>query len=166
MSADAQNPVPRHRRRSKRRNVLLIVLALVLVGLLAGVVGVVYVGNLSRSFDSKSETISKAFPSETLRPVKPTQGPAAEAPNVLVLGSDSRSASLNLAEEGNLSDQRSDTMMWVQIPADRKNIYPMSIMRDTWVELPGFGKRKSTLPWPTGACHWWCKHLRVCSTTG
>ena len=51
MSADAQNPVPRHRRRSKRRNVLLIVLALVLVGLLAGVVGVVYVGNLSRSFD-------------------------------------------------------------------------------------------------------------------
>lgn len=142
MSADAQNPVPSRRRRNKRRNILLIVLALVLVALLAGVVGVVYFGNLARSFDSKSQTIPEAFPSETLRPVKPTQGPAAEAMNVLVLGSDSRGDSLNLAEAGDPSNQRSDTMVWVHIPANRKNIYLMSIMRDTWVEIPGFGEAK------------------------
>lgn len=33
-------------------------------------------------------------------------------------------------------------MMWVHIPADRKNIYMMSIMRDTWVQIPGHGEAK------------------------
>ena len=31
-------------------------------------------------------------------------------------------------------------MMWVHIPADHKNIYMMSIMRDTWVEIPVTGR--------------------------
>lgn len=142
MSADAQSPVPSRRRRNKRRNILLIVLALVLVVSLAAAVGSVYLGNLARSFDSKSQTIPQAFPHETLRPVKPTQGPAAEAMNVLLLGSDSRGDSLNVAEEGEPSNQRSDTMMWVHIPADRKHIYLVSIMRDTWVGIPGVGEAK------------------------
>jgi len=46
------------------------------------------------------------------------------------------------ASAGGASDQRSDTMMWVHIPADRKNIYIMSIMRDTWVDIPGHGEAK------------------------
>jgi LCP family protein required for cell wall assembly len=33
-------------------------------------------------------------------------------------------------------------MMWVHIPADRKGIYIMSIMRDTWVDIPGHGESK------------------------
>ncbi|WP_283460395.1 LCP family protein [Arthrobacter sp. H35-D1] len=109
---------------------------------LAGAVGVLYLGNLARSFDSKTQTIPQAFPQETLRPAKPTHGPAAKAMNVLLLGSDSRGDSLNLTEEGAPSNQRSDTMMWVHIPADRKHIYLMSIMRDTWVGIPGVGEAK------------------------
>lgn len=100
MSADAQSPVPSRRRRNKRRNILLIFLVLVLVVALAGAVSVLYLGNLARGFDSQTQTIPQAFPQETLRPVKPTQGPAAKALNVLLLGSDSRGDSLNLAEEG------------------------------------------------------------------
>ncbi len=86
--------------------------------------------------------MSQAFPNEASRPVKPTEGPASNAMNILLLGSDTRGAALNQAEEGQPSDQRSDTMLWVHIPADRKNIYMMSIMRDTWVDIPGHGQAK------------------------
>ncbi|MFB9165046.1 hypothetical protein [Arthrobacter psychrochitiniphilus] len=47
-----------------------------------------------------------------------------------MLGSDSRADSVDMANEGAGSKQRSDTMMWVHIPGDRKNIVMMFIMRD------------------------------------
>ncbi|MGP9502856.1 LCP family protein [Specibacter sp. AOP5-B1-6] len=139
MSNDAEQAQPARRRRNKRRNVLLVVLGLFLVAALASVV---FVGNLARSFDTKTQKIPMAFPNETLRPVKPSEGPAADAMNVLILGSDSRGDSLDLAEGGDPSNQRSDTMMWMHIPADRKNIFLMSVMRDTWADIPGHGQAK------------------------
>ena len=87
------------------------------------------------------ETIDNAFPEESLRP---TQGaPNAEgqtAMNVLLLGSDSRSNSSDslLSDLGN----RADTIMVAHIPADRKSVQLMSIMRDSWVEIPGYGENK------------------------
>ena len=139
MTKDAEQPIPARRRRNMRRNVLLLVLGVFLVAVLGSAA---FVSNLAHSFDNKAQEIPTAFPNETLRPVKPTEGPAAQAMNVLLLGSDSRGDSLNLAESGNPSNQRSDTMMWVHIPADRKNVFLMSIMRDTWVDIPGFGQAK------------------------
>lgn len=127
-----------HRRRTTR-NVLLGFLALFVV---AAVVAGVFVFNLAHSFDSKSQKIDQAFPAESLRPTKPTTGAGANATNILVLGSDSRGATLNTAEQGGASDQRSDTMMMVHIPADHKNVFAMSIMRDTWVSIPGHGDAK------------------------
>ncbi len=129
----------RSRKRHTTRNVLLGFLAIFLV---AATIAGIFVFNVARSFDSKSQKIAQAFPQETLRPVKPTEGPAASAMNILLLGSDSRVDSVNMAEAGVASDQRSDTMMWVHIPADHKNIYVMSIMRDTWVDIPGHGQAK------------------------
>ncbi|NVM93933.1 LCP family protein [Arthrobacter wenxiniae] len=139
MSEDLAPPVPARRRRNARRNVLLFFLAIFVV---AAVVSGLFVYNLAHSFDTKTQKIGQAFPSEAARPVKPTEGPASNAMNILLLGSDTRGAALAQAEEGQPSNQRSDTMMWVHIPADRKHIYMMSVMRDTWVDIPGHGQAK------------------------
>lgn len=139
MGIDGQSLGSPRRRRNRRRAVLLGALGLVLV---AALIAVLFVLNLGRSFDTQTVKLPSAFPAETLRPVKPTAGPAAQAMNVLLLGSDSRGDSVDMAEAGAASNQRSDTMMWVHIPANRKNIYLMSIMRDTWVDIPGHGQAK------------------------
>ncbi|MBP2414132.1 LCP family protein required for cell wall assembly [Arthrobacter stackebrandtii] len=139
MGIDELPAVPLRRRRNRRRTVLLSALGLVLVAVL---IAVAYLASLARSFDSQTVKIPSAFPAETLRPEKPTAGPAANAMNILLLGSDSRGDSVNIAEQGGASNQRSDTMLWVHIPADRKNIYMMSVMRDTWVDIPGVGPAK------------------------
>ncbi|MDO5634667.1 MAG: LCP family protein [Micrococcus sp.] len=64
------------------------------------------------------------------------------AVNILLLGADSG----NLDADSEISSirqvGRSDTMMWVHIPGNRQNIRVMSIMRDTWVPVPGYGDRK------------------------
>lgn len=123
------------RKRKTTRKVLLGFLGFfVIVAVVAGF----FVYNLAHSFDSKAQKIDNAFPSESLRPTDSATG----AMNFLVLGSDSRGDSVDLAESGSASNQRSDTIMMVHIPADRKNVYAMSIMRDTWVDIPGHGEAK------------------------
>jgi polyisoprenyl-teichoic acid--peptidoglycan teichoic acid transferase len=85
------------------------------------------------------ETIETAFPEESLRPtVEPVEG---NAPiNVLLLGSDSRATDGSLLTS--LGD-RADTILVAHIPPDRGTVQIMSIMRDSWVEIPGHpGLRK------------------------
>jgi LCP family protein required for cell wall assembly len=66
--------------------------------------------------------------------------------NVLIIGSDSRG---NAREEaahtlatGESSDHRSDVLMLVHVPADRRTVQVVSIMRDLWVDIPGYGASK------------------------
>ena len=132
--SDSRRPERRKRRRTGR-NVLLALVALLVV---AAAVAGFFVFNVANSFTTKSQKIEQAFPEEASRPAQTTTG----AMNMLLLGSDSRAASLDSAEAGGASDQRSDSMMWVHVPADHQNIYMMSIMRDTWVEIPGHGEAK------------------------
>jgi polyisoprenyl-teichoic acid--peptidoglycan teichoic acid transferase len=136
---ETQSPADSRRRSHITRNVLLGFLAAFVV---AAVVSGLFVYNLANSFDSKSVKINHAFPNDADRPVKPTAGPAAQAENILLLGSDTRGDAVDMAEAGDSSNQRSDTMMWIHLPADRKNVYMMSIMRDTWVDIPGVGEAK------------------------
>ncbi|MFJ6078676.1 LCP family protein [Pseudarthrobacter sp. NPDC092419] len=73
----------------------------------------------------------------------PAGGPAAAgALNILVMGSDSRGATPGEALSGTNSNQRADTLMLVHIPADRSRIYAVSLMRDLWVGIPGYGTAK------------------------
>ena len=58
--------------------------------------------------------------------------------NILLLGSDTRSGS----EAALVSGSRADTIMLMHIPADGKGVYIISIMRDTWVNIPGYGPAK------------------------
>ena len=58
--------------------------------------------------------------------------------NILLIGSDTRSVS----EAALVSGSRADTIMLMHIPADGKGVYIISIMRDTWVNIPGYGAAK------------------------
>jgi len=118
------------------RNTVIVlgVLALIVVA----VVGT-YAFTLSRTFDDKTETIEDAFPEETTRPPV-AEGVAAAAQNILLLGSDTRGQLDDDIDE--LRGQRSDAIMVLHVPADRKHAYVMSIMRDSWVEIPGRGNAK------------------------
>ncbi|WP_035741344.1 LCP family protein [Arthrobacter sp. MA-N2] len=100
----------------------------------------------SASAGSKSSTPTHT-PPVAAAPAPPTipELPANEM-NILVIGSDSRA---NAKEQNNQtvtsgqpSDQRSDCLMLIHVPADRKKIYGISIMRDNWVNIPGFGASK------------------------
>lgn len=148
----------------KRRPVLYTLLFLLVLVLTASG-GYVY--NLGRIYDSKIKTIEDVFPEESLQPppsVAPSDAPKGASPidpispinpigpvspvasgaavNILVLGSDSRSASADTAVSGSASDQRADTIMLVHIPADRSTVYSISLMRDLWVNIPGHGSAK------------------------
>jgi len=90
-------------------------------------------------------------PTETPAPAPPPPpAPIPELPaaamNILVIGSDSRdnarAQAAHTAETGEASDQRSDALMVVQVPADRHTLYVISIMRDLWVDVPGVGGSK------------------------
>lgn len=58
--------------------------------------------------------------------------------NILLLGSDTRTGS----EAAQVSGSRADSIMLAHIPADGKGVYLVSIMRDTWVNIPGYGAAK------------------------
>ncbi|AMB41446.1 MULTISPECIES: LCP family protein [Paenarthrobacter] len=121
------------------RNVLLgFAAAVVVIGLVCGL----YLFNLAQTFNNGTTKIDAAFPEESTRPQKaePVNGTAAM--NILVMGSDSRGTDQVDLETDASTDQRSDTLMLVHIPADRKNVYAVSLMRDLWVDIPGRGQSK------------------------
>lgn len=70
---------------------------------------------------------------------KTTARPAdTAATDILLLGSDTRG--LNNAE--GVSGARADTIMVLHIPEDGSAAYLISVMRDTWVNIPGYGSAK------------------------
>ncbi|MGK3710673.1 LCP family protein [Arthrobacter sp. IK3] len=116
----------RARQRHPVRATILVLLVLVLV---AGAMAGGYVWNLARTFNEGTQTIAGAFPENS--PEKTSA--AADSRNILLIGSDTR-------EPG--ADARSDTMMLVHVPGDHSSVYVMSILRDTWTQIPGHGEHK------------------------
>lgn len=125
----------------KRHPVRITILSLIVLVVIAAVVAGGYLFSLGSSFDSKTEKIDDAFPAESQRPQK--QASNEDAVNILLLGSDARGGSGETEDlHGVPNAGRSDTMMLVHVPSDRKNVYVTSIMRDTWVPIPGRGNHK------------------------
>lgn len=122
---------PAPRRRHPVRTVLLVLVALLLVlVLLAGL----FVWNLGRTFDDRKQTLDNAFPEDAARPsAGSTQD---RGTTVLLLGADRR---VEAAED---AGRRADSIMLVHVPEGGGEAYVMSIMRDTWVEIPGVGEAK------------------------
>ncbi|TDB98677.1 LCP family protein [Actinomadura sp. 7K534] len=82
--------------------------------------------------------------------VMPEKGSARPGPNVegtenwLLVGSDSREQNTTGAggQGWKPGQQRTDTIMLLHLPADRKKAYVVSFPRDAWVEVPGYGNQK------------------------
>lgn len=117
--------------------VALIVVATVWLSLNAALAGITRVPN------------ADIFPQESTRPasvgdVTGTDTQAASPVNILVLGTDSRAGAGDPDDlnSGDATGQRSDTMMLVHISADRRSVATISIMRDSWVSIPGHGDAK------------------------
>ncbi len=127
------------KKRHPVRTTLLVMLSMVLV---AAIVVGGYLFNLASTYNSKTTTIESAFPDDAARPSRAAA--AQGAMNLLLMGSDARAG--ETAEESSVPQavegSRSDTMMLMHIPKDRQNAYVMSIMRDTWTEIPGQGMHK------------------------
>lgn len=138
-------PDPAHPRRRRVVRTLVILGAAILVVTLslAGVVGY-----YAYKFDHNIKRIPNVFavtPGEH-RPAKPT-GAAGKAENFILVGTDSRAPTQTTGTGGDPDSlspigQRSDTLMLVHLPADRKSAYLVSIPRDSWVPIPGYGKDK------------------------
>lgn len=130
--ANRAEPRQRTRAQRRRRNVWIAIGSVFLVLVLAAGAAIYSVyarwGN--------TETIQDAFPDETVRPTENTSG----SMNILLLGSDSRDDQTSTELDG--TGSRADTMIVAHIPADRSGVQMMSIMRDSWVDVPGYGMNK------------------------
>jgi LCP family protein required for cell wall assembly len=83
----------------------------------------------------ESEVITESFPDDEFRPVPGVEGSV----TILLLGSDTRGQVRSLADA---AGDRSDAMILVRISGNREHVTMMSIMRDSWVPIPGYGDNK------------------------
>jgi LCP family protein required for cell wall assembly len=100
---------------------------------------------LRAKVEANIQRLPDTFTGLTDRPAKPTSGPAADAMNILVLGTDTRSDAPTTGAEApgwKPGQARSDTMMLVHLDGDRRSASVISIPRDSWVDIPGHGKGK------------------------
>ena len=84
----------------------------------------------------EAEVLTEVFPEEDGRPAPSETG----STTILLLGSDTRDGigqSLASAE-----GDRSDVMLVIRISGNREHVTAMSIMRDSWVEIPGRSDNK------------------------
>lgn len=142
----------------RRRRLIAAVLTLVLV---VGVAVAAFVFNRPASTSTSAAT-QTAQPTETPTPTPsetPTEPTPAPPPppepipelapgdmNILIIGSDSRGNAREQAAHtlatGESQDHRSDALMVVHVPADHRTVQVVSIMRDLWVDIPGYGASK------------------------
>lgn len=135
-------PGRRHvrRRRNRTRTTLIVLGALVAVICLGGFAAVVA---FRQSLDQNIEKLTDPFVDIKDRPAPAPTNPDVpdEAVNILVLGSDSR-ISAGDPSQWQAGAQRTDAIMLVHLPADRKSAQVVSFPRDSWVPIPGHGEAK------------------------
>ena len=94
-----------------------------------------YAGNVDRIGDVFAEIPEDSRPA----PASPTAAGVAGTPvTFLLIGSDSR----EVTAEGQAPGARSDAIMIARISADREHAQVISIPRDSWVDIPGYGLNK------------------------
>jgi LCP family protein required for cell wall assembly len=125
------------------RNAMLGLMACAAVLALLLGTGVLYVEHrLTRNIDR----IDGVFEGLDNRPRVP-DGPAADAVNILLMGTDRRSSVATTGDDAAApawlpGAQRSDSLMLVHIDADRRGATVVSLPRDSWVAVRGYGMAK------------------------
>ena len=145
-SRESQPPGPVRRSKPRhpvRKAFIGLIACVAALALLAGV-GVLY---LEHRLSSNIGRIDGVFSGLGQRPAKPASGPGAEAVNILLLGTDRRSSVATTGRDAGApawipGEQRSDTIMLVHIDGDRRGASIISIPRDSWVRVPGYGGAK------------------------
>ncbi|MDR7309222.1 LCP family protein required for cell wall assembly [Nocardioides luteus] len=131
---------PRGWRRARKPLIGLLVCLLLLGAVALG--GALW---LHAKVDGSIQRLPDPFAELADRPAKPTSGSAADAMNILVLGTDTRSDTPTTGAEApgwKPGQARSDTMLLVHLDGDRRGASVISIPRDAWVDIPGHGKGK------------------------
>ncbi|MEU8796239.1 LCP family protein [Spirillospora sp. NPDC048819] len=126
--------------RKRRWPRVLIAVGVFVALVVAGLGGLVW--QRQSSYNGNIDRIEGVMPDEgTNRP-----GPNVEGTeNWLLVGSDSRAQNATTGEGNDVwkpGQQRTDTIMLLHLPADRKKAYIVSFPRDSWVEVPGYGNQK------------------------
>jgi LCP family protein required for cell wall assembly len=129
-------PGGRGRTRSLLKILLITTLALTLV---AGVAGASVAYWLQGKYDGNIERFGDPF--RTIPSASRPKAAPGDAQNILLLGSDSR-VSAGDPSEWARGAQRTDAIMIAHIPADRSGAQIVSIPRDSWVDVPDYGKQK------------------------
>ncbi len=137
-AGEDRDAVPSRGRRLARLALVMVLVLLVFAGLVAAG-GAYVVHRLERSYDRNIQRFGDPFASipQEDRPVPVDNA----AMNVLLLGSDSR-ISAGDPTQWVVGAQRTDAIMIVHIPADRSAAYVVSIPRDSYVPIPGYGRNK------------------------
>ncbi len=124
VTADGPTQGSPGRKRSWKRVLIVTLVALLVIAGGATAATALYVRSVEKSI-VKVDAFTEV-PEES-RPVK--EATAANALNLLLLGSDSR-------DPENTTGSRSDTIIVAHLPADRSGAQLISIPRDTWVHVP------------------------------
>jgi LCP family protein required for cell wall assembly len=122
------------RRRPLATALLATVGSLTAVAVVLAVVASAFIGSLAQRYDAGRTVLDDPFPSGD----RPRD--AGSAVDVLLIGSDSRER-LDPQHDG-AAGGRSDTLMLAHVSADRRHVSLMSILRDSWVDVPGHGTAK------------------------
>lgn len=139
MSLSQRPPSPRSSPQAKRKRPgwiwpTLIVTPLVIVAVIVG--GLFILQSSVQSALDESDVIAEAFPVEDGRPAPGPEGTV----TILLLGSDTRDGLPDSLDD--IEGNRSDAIIVARINAERDHIALMSIMRDSWVDIPGYGENK------------------------
>ncbi|PID97813.1 MAG: transcriptional regulator [Actinobacteria bacterium] len=142
---------PRRSHKSPLRKTWIILAATVLILLLVVASALAYI---RYSIDSQIRHIPISLsdssmsgsdsPGDGSQPV-----PISTATNILILGSDSRSSGGD-PTDWRIGAQRSDVMMVLQLSKDTNSMTIMSIPRDSWVNVPGYGMQKINAAYSLG----------------
>ncbi|MCZ2836045.1 LCP family protein [Modestobacter sp. VKM Ac-2985] len=103
-----------------------------------------YGGNIARVGNVFAELDEDSRPA----PASPADQPEATADPVtfLLVGSDTRAE----VAPGDLPDARSDAIMLARFAGDREHAQVISLPRDSWVDIPGYGKNKINAAYALG----------------
>ncbi|MDO5700859.1 MAG: LCP family protein [Bowdeniella nasicola] len=127
-------------RRSRRRTVLAIVASiLVLIVAGCGAIAVLVATTLNQFETEKAAQVLPSYPGRPEKPRPTAAAESAEPVTILLLGSDTRAkAGPVLTATGS----RTDTILLAHLSGDRTHLDLVSIMRDSWVTIPGYGANK------------------------